>query len=189
MTDGGDLLGGAVLALSFALLVARPGSGLVAALAAQAAAVAAILALQGWTRGDPGLAAAGLVLLLAGGAGLPWALRRLAAIPAHADRPPARWLVPAGLALTMLSLLVLLPSTAEAPTREALAMALAVMLVGALLLGARADAPGRLAGLVSVAHGAVLAAGAVPGPSLAPLAVAATLPVAALAVGLVAARP
>lgn len=184
------LLGGVALVLSFALLSQRRIGAMVTVCGLQAWAVGAAVLWQGWARGAPSLAIAALVALAGNGLAIPLALRRIAR-PLDPRRPVATALgtVPrliAGVSLVALAILAVLPASLPAgvPTREDLALALSVVLLGLLTMLVRHGPPAQAVGFLSVGNGLVLAAvGAAGMPFLVPLAVGSLVLVACVVGG------
>lgn len=163
-SDVAHLLGGAMLLLSFAMLWQRRASGQVTFYIAQAVLLAASAAWQGWMQQDVDLYLTALVTLAAKGVAIPRALRTLAprtgALPASRYCPGPVATMALGALLVMLAILAVLPATlpAQALTREDLALALAVTLLGGLAMVARQDGGGQIHGFLMMENGVVLAA-------------------------------
>ncbi|MFT8244768.1 hypothetical protein [Roseomonas sp. BN140053] len=181
------LLVGGLLLCSLALLRVARGGTAIATLAAQGVLLAAVAGWRGGGQGSAELLATAGVLLL--GAGLLWGARGLlAGWPAPPERGGAPVAGPvAGVATVAVAALLLLPATrgspAAFPVREELSVALAMLLLGMLVTILRRGAAMQVAGLLSLGHGLVLAALAVPGLPL-PVALAVVLPGSALLVAL-----
>lgn len=163
--DVAHLLGGAALVLSFALLYQRRIGAVINAYAAQAAVVGAAAAWQGWVQGEAGLFATALLALAVKGIAIPVALRRLVRrLAIHRGVETALGIFPSmisGVALVALSTLLVLPATALSPetlTREDLALALSVVLLGLLAMITRRSAFTQTVGFLSVENGLSLAA-------------------------------
>lgn len=156
--DLAHLLGGAALVLSFALLAQRRVGGMIGAYAWQAAVLALAATWQGWVQDAPELYGAALVILGAKGVAMPAALRRAARRrrPEVAGGPTS---LAAGLGIAALAIPVVLSATlsADVLARESLALALAVGLLGLLVMATRRDALQQVVGFLSLANGLVLA--------------------------------
>jgi len=178
---GPGLAGAAALVISFALLDRRVAV-LPGLCAAQATAVAAAAAWQGWLQGGAGLWMAALLVLAVNGIAIPLALHRLATGLPNAPRARFPWLV-LGAGLALLAALAVLPGVTHGVDRQELGAALATVLLGALMTLVGRGVPAQLLGLLSAANGLVLAGTGMPGlPLLPALALAAmALPAAALA--------
>lgn len=160
--DVAHLLGGAALVLSFALLAQRRVGGMIGVYAGQAAVLALAAAWQGWVQGAPELYAAALVILGANATAMPAALRRAAR--RRPPEGPGRIVsffgsLTAGLGAAALAIVVVLSATLSSGVlaREALALALAVGLLGLLVMATRRDALQQVVGFLSLANGLVLA--------------------------------
>lgn len=145
-------LSGLVLAMGLLQLLPRHPGSLAILCGAQALAAAAALAGQG---NDPAwLAAAGIAVVLDAML-LPFLTWRLAEGRALLPRPRWAWAV-----LAMLALGVTVPTGPAGP-------ALGVVLAGLLLVAARPDPVGGIAGLAGMQAGAMLLVAALPAPPLA----------------------
>ena len=170
--DVAHLLGGIVLVLSFALLYQRRITAVINIYAIQAIALAAAASWQGYTQDAPHLYVTALIALGAKGIAIPLALhnivRRL-----HIEREvqTALGIFPSmafGVGLVALSITVVLPTTmqSQALTREDLALALAVVLLGLLMMITRRSALTQVIGFMSLENGLILAAVGVAGMPL-----------------------
>ena len=158
--DVAHLLGGVVLALSFVLLTRRRVTVVINAYAAQAVVLALAAAWQAWVQGSAHLALTAALVLGATGVAIPWALRRLALPAVDEAAPPLLPSLVLGVGLAVLAILAVLPATlaAEAHAREALALALAVVLLGLLVMSTRRNALLQVIGFLSLGNGLILAA-------------------------------
>ena len=193
--DVAHLLAGLVLLCSFALLYQRRVEALLAALAAQGALLAAAAAWQAWAQDAPPLYLTALLAVVAKAVLIPLALARvMRRLGMGGEVEPALGIGPTmvlGTALVALALMVALPPTAGAGAlaREDLGIALAVVLLGALMMVTRRNAVSQIVGLMSLENGVVLAAVGVAGmPLVVELSVAGLVLVVALVAGLVASR-
>jgi len=170
--DVAHVLGGIMLLISFTLLYQRRVAAVINALAMQGAVLAAAAAWQGFVQGAPQLYLTALIALVAKGVLIPLALRILVR-RFNLDRTVEVALgigvsMIAGVALVALAILVVLPTTgsAKALTREDLALALSVVLLGMLMMITRRNAILQVAGLMSAENGLILAAVGVTGMPL-----------------------
>jgi hydrogenase-4 component E len=167
--DLAHLLGAGVLVLSFMLLYQRRVSAVIDTYAAQALALAAAAAWQGWVQAAPQLYLTAAITLGAKGFLLPLALRRMVRrLAIHRAVETALGIFPSmvlGVALVALAILVVLPTTlaAQALTREDLALALSVVLLGVLMMITRRNALTQTIGFLSLENGLILAAVGVAG--------------------------
>ncbi len=188
--DLGHLLGGGVLVLSFALLYQRRMAAVIGIYAMQAMVLAAAAAWQGWVQAAPHLYLTAVITLAAKGLIIPVALRRIVRrLEIHRSIETALGIFPsmaAGVALVALSVLVVLPTTMQSPalTREDLALALSVVLLGLLMMITRRTAMTQVIGFMSLENGLILAAiGVVGMPLVVELSVAVLILVAFVVFG------
>ena len=186
------LFGGAALVLAVVLLSARRTRTGLIALALQSWAVALAIAWTGWLRGDGRPVAAAGIVIAAQGLAIPFALGRASRQREGqgAAGPGVFASLLFGLALVVLALLVVRPSTGAASmtAHEHLTMALAVVLLGLMGLVTRRDRHEQAISFAALLNGALLALAALPGtPLLVPLVLGASA--LAVAVTLVAAGP
>lgn len=188
--DMAHLLGGVVLLLSFALLYQRRIGAVVNTYAVQAVVLAAAAAWQGWAQDAPHLYVTALITVAAKGVAIPLALRnfvRRLAIGRTVDTALGVFATMAlGLGLVTLAILAVLPVTpeAEALTREDLALALSVVLLGLLMMVTRRSALTQVIGFMSLENGLILAAVGVAGmPMVVELSVAVLVLVAFIVFG------
>jgi hydrogenase-4 component E len=159
------LLGGVMLLLSVGLLTQRRVAAVNALAALQGIVVAAAAAGEGWARGAWQVYLLSVVTLAANGIAIPFLLGRIArrlqipeAVEAVIGVVPGLLL---GLGLVALSLMI-------APPGASRMEALAVLLLGLLLMVARRPAPVSVVGLLSAQNGVLLAATQMPGLPLLP---------------------
>ena len=160
--DVAHVLGGAMLLCSFLLLSQRRLAGVVVLLATQGLLLAAAAAWQGWVQGSSHLYVSAGIALLAKGVAIPWALRvavRRIGDETHPAMRPMPALL-AGGALVALAILVALPVSTGSRllTREDLAIALSILLLGLLMMCTRRHALAQAAGLLSMENALMLAA-------------------------------
>lgn len=170
--DLAHLTGAMVLLAGFVVLYQRRLLGVFRAFAAQSLAVAATAAWQAYSQEAPHLyLTAALALLfkaIAAPLALNWIVRRL---DIHRTVETAVGIGPtmlAGVGLVALSTLLVLPVTVSsaALTRETLAIALSVVLIGFLVMITRRNAVTQVVGFMSLENGLVLAAVGVKGMPL-----------------------
>jgi hydrogenase-4 component E len=170
--DIAHLLGALVLLLSFALLYQRRLFALIQMFAIQSAALAAAAAWQGYIQGAPHLYVTAVLALSMKAIVIPVTLHKIIVrlnIARTVDT--ALGVGPtmiAGVSLVTLSILLVLPVTADvtALTREDLALALSVVLLGLLTMITRRNAIGQVVGFMSLENGLILAAVGVEGMPL-----------------------
>lgn len=181
------LLGGAMMVLSFGLLYQRRLTAMINLYAVQTWALAAAAAWQGWVQCSPELCIAGLIALGAGVA-IPIALRHIVRrLRIQQAVETALGIFPSmvvGAVLVALAVLVVLPMTTDGqlPTREDLALALSVVLLGQLMMITRRSALAQVVGFMSMENGLLLGAVGVRGM---PLVMASSIAVLALGGALV----
>jgi len=179
--DIAHLLGGAILVLSFALLAQRRLAAVINLFAVQSAILAAAAAWQGHVHSDAELFLTAAITFAAKAVIVPLALQRIVRrFNIHRSVETAvgigvSMIVAVG--LVALSVLVVLPigmqAATEALTREDLALALSVVLLGLLMMISRRNAISQVVGFMSLENGMILAAVGVAGmPLVVELAVA-----------------
>ncbi|MGK7867067.1 hydrogenase-4 component E [Falsiroseomonas sp. E2-1-a20] len=163
--DIAHLLGGGVLLLSFVLLYQRRLEAVINAFAIQGGLLAAAAAWQAYAQGEPELYMTAVLAFGAKALLIPVALRLLLRrLGLHRTVETALGVGPsllAAVALVGLSVLVVLPVTAgqaQAVSRENLALALSVVLLGMLMMISRRNAISQVIGLLSLENGLILAA-------------------------------
>jgi hydrogenase-4 component E len=170
--DVAHLLGSSVLMLSFSLLYQRRLTALINTFALQSMLLAAAAAWQGIVQDSPHLFLTALIALLFKGIAIPVALYRIIdRLGIHKTMDPALGVgltMLLGLSLATLSILLVVPITegAAALTREDLALALSVVLLGLLMMISRRNAIGQVVGFMSLENGLILAAVGVQGMPL-----------------------
>jgi hydrogenase-4 component E len=188
--DIAHLLGASVLLLSFALLYQRRLFALIKMFAIQSAALAAAAAWQGYIQDAPHLYVTAVLALSMKAIVIPVALHRII-IRLNIERnvDTALGVGPtmiAGVSLVTLSILLVLPVTADvtALTREDLALALSVVLLGLLTMITRRNAIGQVVGFMSLENGLILAATGAKGmPLVVEISVAFSVLVAFIVIG------
>jgi hydrogenase-4 component E len=188
--DLAHLLGGAALVLSFALLYQRRVTAVINIYALQGIVLAAAAAWQGWVQHAAHLYLTALITLVAKGIVIPIAMHRIVRrLDIHRSIDTALGIFPSmilGVFLVALSITVVLPTTleSEALTREDLALALSVVLLGLLMMITRRNALTQVVGFMSLENGLILAAVGVAGmPLVVELAVAFLVMVAFIVFG------
>ena len=162
--DIAHLLAGGLVLLSFTLLYQDRMSGLINVFALHAVALALSVAWQAHVQQAPHLFVTAAVALLFKGVLIPLALYRIVRrLGIHRTIETVIGIGPtmlAGIGLVALSILVMRPVTAEADllTREDLAFALSVVLLGLLMMISRRNAVSQVIGFMSLENGLILAA-------------------------------
>ncbi len=170
--DVAHLLGALVLLMSFALLSQRRITAVINTYALQAVMLAMAAFWQGYVQHAPHLYVSGFIALAAKGMVIPLALHRIVRrLRLSREVQPALGIFPSmalGVALVALSIMVVLPITIEsqALTREDLALAMSVVLLGLLMMISRRSALTQVIGFMSLENGLILAAVGVEGMPL-----------------------
>ena len=170
--DVAHLLGTSVLVLSFALLFQRRILGVLNIFALQAAVLAAAAAWQAYTQDAPHLYITAAIALLFKAIAIPVALRRIAfRFRIHRTVETVLGIGPtmiAGVCLVGLSIVLVLPLTRQSilMTRDDLALALSIVLIGLLMMITRRNALTQVVGFMSLENGLILAAVGVVGMPL-----------------------
>ena len=170
--DLAHLLGGAVLVLSFGLLHQRRITAVIDTYAWQSWVLAAAAAWQGWVQSSAELYVAALIALSVKGVVIPLALHRIVRrLRIHRAVETAMGIFASmvvGVGLVALAILVVLPTTSDTQvlTREDLALALSVVLLGHLMIVTRRSALTQVVGFMSIENGLILAAVGVRGMPL-----------------------
>ncbi|GBD41036.1 Hydrogenase-4 component E [bacterium HR39] len=180
-----------MLVVSLTMLTQERLFGLVHLYALHALLLAAAVALQALAQHAPHLLVTAAVALAVKGLAIPWALHRIVVrLGIHRDLEKVIGAGPTvllGLALTVLAVLVVTPPTAGAGAlvRQDLAFALAVVLLGLLLMVTRRNAVSQVIGFTSVENGLILAAAGARGmPLVVEFSVAFSVLVAMIVVGI-----
>ena len=170
--DIGHLLSASVLVLSFALLFQRRILGVLRIFALQASVLAAAAAWQAWIQDAPHLYVTATIALLFKAIAIPVTLQRIVVrLGIHRTVETVLGVglaMLAGVGLVALSILLVLPVThaAIALTRDDLALALSVVLLGLLIMITRRNAVTQVVGFMSLENGLILAAVGVRGMPL-----------------------
>ena len=170
--DVAHLLGTSVLVLSFALLFQRRILGVLNIFALQAAVLAAAAAWQGFTQDAPHLYITAAIALAFKAIIIPLALRRIAfRFQIHRTVETVLGIgltMIAGVCLVGLAIVLVLPLTRQSVlmTRDDLALALSIVLIGLLMMITRRNALTQVVGFMSLENGLILAAVGVVGMPL-----------------------
>ncbi|MDE1900052.1 MAG: hydrogenase-4 component E [Alphaproteobacteria bacterium] len=162
--DISHFLAGGMVVISFMLLYQRRLSSLLDIFAIQAAVLAFAVAWQAHIQNAPHLYITAFIALTVKAGVIPAALRRITRklkIHHEIDEVVGMGrLLLSGVALVALAILVMTPVTMDASafTREDLAFALSVMLLGFLMMISRHNAVSQIVGFMSMENGLVLAA-------------------------------
>ena len=190
--DIAHMLAGGLVLVSFMLLYQDRLHGLVNIYALHALVLTASVAWQAWAQGAPHLYITALVALVFKALIIPLALHRIIRrLGIHRDIENAvgtGLTMLTGMGLVALSMVVMLRVTADADplAREDLAMALAVVLLGLLMMVTRRNAIGQVVGFMSLENGLVLAAAGARGmPLVVEISVAFSVLVAFIVIGIV----
>lgn len=190
--DIAHMLAGGLVLVSFMLLYQDRLHGLVNIYALHALVLTASVAWQAWAQGSPHLYITALVALVFKALVIPLALHRIIRkLGIHRDIENAvgtGLTMLTGMGLVALSMVVMLRVTTEADplAREDLAMALAVVLLGLLMMVTRRNAIGQVVGFMSLENGLVLAAAGARGmPLVVEISVAFSVLVAFIVIGIV----
>jgi hydrogenase-4 component E len=170
--DVAHLLGTSVLVLSFALLFQRRILGVLNIFALQATVLAAAAAWQGFTQDAPHLYITAAIALMFKAIIIPLALRRIAfRFQIHRTVETVLGIgltMIAGVCLVGLAIVLVLPLTRQSGlmTRDDLALALSIVLIGLLMMITRRNALTQVVGFMSLENGLILAAVGVVGMPL-----------------------
>jgi hydrogenase-4 component E len=170
--DVGHLFGATMLLFSFALLYQRRMSGVIFAYAVQAVLLAFAAAWEAAVHREPHLYITAAIALVFKAIVIPIALHRIVVrFKIHRTIETALGIGPSlilGAGLVSLSIVLVLPVTAAsgALTRENLAIALSVVLLGLLTMITRRNAITQVIGFMSLENGLILAAVGVQGMPL-----------------------
>lgn len=188
--DLAHLLAAAALVMSFVLLYQRRIDALVNTYAVQAWILSAAAFWQGWVQASPHLYASGVIALAAKGIAIPLALHNIIRrLRIQRGIDTAMGVFPSmalGVAMVTLAFLAVLPSTPDSQvlTREDLAIALSIVLLGLVMMISRTTALTQVVGFMSLENGLILAAVSVTGmPLVVELSVAVLVLVAAIVFG------
>jgi hydrogenase-4 component E len=188
--DVAHLLAGGLVLVSFMLLYQDRMFGLLNIFAVHALVMSLSVAWQAHIQGAPHLYITAAIALVIKAIVIPLALHRMVVrLGIHRTIETVGGIgltMLAGIGLVALSILVMLPITAEAGTltREDLAFSLSVMLLGLLMMISRRNAVGQVIGFMSMENGLILAATAAKGmPLVVEISVAFSIIVALIVIG------
>lgn len=160
-----NIAAGALLLTAVLVLWRRELAVIVRVFALQGVALAGLVAVLAWDEGSLELGAVAVGLLVLRGGALPWLLRRAlaGAGPVQRETRPVLNVAAsllAAAALTLLALAVSMPlvTLAPSPTSRAVPIAVAVVLIGFLVLVTRRHAVSQLVGFLLMDNG-ITAAG------------------------------
>lgn len=164
ITDVTYVLAGSMVITSFVLLYQTRLSSMLDIFALQSIMLACSVAWQAYAQDASQLYITAAIALVVKGVLIPGVLRRIMEkLGIHREIEPVVSIgltMLAGVALSALAILVVFPVTAHVPTftRDDLAFALAVILLGLLLMITRHNAISQIIGFMSLENGLVLAA-------------------------------
>jgi hydrogenase-4 component E len=188
--DVAHLFAGGLVLVSFMLLYQDRLSSLVNTFALHALVVSLSVAWQAYIQEAPHLYITASIALVVKAIVIPMALQRIIVrLGIHRTIEPVVGIgqtMLAGIGLVALSIMVMLPITAEAGTltREDLAFALSVVLLGLLMMISRRNAVSQVIGFMSIENGLILAATGAKGmPLVVEISVAFSILVALIVIG------
>ncbi|MGE5545878.1 MAG: hydrogenase-4 component E [Solirubrobacterales bacterium] len=162
--DLAHLIGATMLMAGFALLYQRRIYAVLNTFAFQALALAAAAAWQAHVQNAPHLYATAAIALVFKAilvpAALHWLVDKLGIHRTVETALSINWTMITGVALVALSILLVLPVTANAAalTRESLAVAMSIVLLGMLMMITRRNAVTQVVGFMALENGLLLAA-------------------------------
>jgi len=189
--DVAHLLAGGLVLMSFLLLYQDRMFGLLNTFALHALVVSLSVAWQAYIQLAPHLYITAAIALIVKAIIIPVALHRIIVhLGIHRTIETVGGIgqtMLAGIGLVALSILVMLPITAQAGTlaREDLAFSLSVILLGLLMMISRRNAVSQVIGFMSIENGLILAATAAKGmPLVVEISVAFSILVALIVIGI-----
>ena len=189
--DIAHLVAGSLVLVSLMMLYQDRLPALINVFAIHAMLLAASVAWQAYVQNEPQLYLTAAIALGFKGIVIPTALHRIVVrLGIHREIEPVVGMGPtmlAGLALVALSMVVMLRATPEATplAREDLAFALAVLLLGLLMMVTRRNAVGQVAGFMSLENRLILAATGARGmPLVVEISVAFSILIAFIVIGI-----
>ena len=189
--DVAHLCAGALVLVSFMLLYQDRLTGLINTFAVHALVVSVSVAWQAYVQEAPHLYITAAIALGIKALVIPLALHRIIRrLGIHRTIEPVVSIgqtMLAGIGLVALSVMVMLPVTAQAGTlaREDLAFALSVILLGLLMMISRRNAVSQVIGFMSIENGLILAATGAKGmPLVVEISVAFSILVALIVIGI-----
>jgi hydrogenase-4 component E len=189
--DVAHLFAGGLVLVSFMLLYQDRMSGLINVFALHALVVSLSVAWQANIQHAPHLYATAAIALVVKAIVIPTVLHRIILrLGIHRTIEPVVGIgltMLAGIGLVALSIMVMLPITAQAGTlaREDLAFALSVILLGLLIMISRRNAVSQVIGFMSIENGLILAATGAKGmPLVVEISVAFSILIALIVIGI-----
>jgi hydrogenase-4 component E len=189
--DVAHLLAGGMVLVSFMLLYQDRMTGLINTFALHALVVSMSVAWQAFIQHAPHLYITAAIALVIKAVVIPVALRRMVVrLGIHRTIEPVVSIgltMLAAIGLIALSIMVMLPITAQAGTlaREDLSFALSVILLGLLMMISRRNAVSQVIGFMSIENGLILAATGAKGmPLVVEISVAFSILVALIVIGI-----
>jgi len=189
--DVAHLFAGGLVLVSFMLLYQDRMTGLINTFALHALVVSLSVAWQALIQQAPHLYITAAIALVIKAVVIPVALRRMVVrLGIHRTIEPVVSIgltMLAAIGLIALSIMVMLPITAQAGTlaREDLSFALSVILLGLLMMISRRNAVSQVVGFMSIENGLILAATAAKGmPLVVEISVAFSILVALIVIGI-----
>ena len=189
--DVAHLFAGGLVLVSFMLLYQNRMTGLINTFALHALVVSFSVAWQAYIQLAPHLYITAAIALVVKAVVIPVVLHRIVVgLGIHRTIEPVVGIgqtMLAGIGLVALSIMVMLPITAEAGTlaREDLAFALSVILLGLLMMVSRRNAVSQVIGFMSIENGLILAATGAKGmPLVVEISVAFSILVALIVIGI-----
>jgi hydrogenase-4 component E len=189
--DVAHLFAGGLVLVSFMLLYQDRMTGLINIFALHALVVSFSVAWQAYIQEAPHLYITAGIALVVKAFVIPIALHRIIVrLGIHKTIEPVVGVgqtMLAGIGLVALSIMVMLPITAQAGTlaREDLAFALSVILLGLLMMVSRRNAVSQVIGFMSIENGLILAATGAKGmPLVVEISVAFSILVALIVIGI-----
>jgi hydrogenase-4 component E len=189
--DLAHLFAGGLVLVSFMLLYQDRMTGLINTFALHALVVSLSVGWQAYIQEAHHLYITAVIALVVKAAVIPLALHRIVVrLGIHRTIEPVVGMgqtMLAGIGLVALSILVMLPITAQAGTlaREDLSFALSVILLGLLMMVARRNAVSQVVGFMSIENGLILAATGAKGmPLVVEISVAFSILVALIVIGI-----
>jgi hydrogenase-4 component E len=190
LLDVAHLLAGGLVLTSFMLLYQTRMSSLITVFALQAIVLTLSVAWQAHAQGAPHLYITTAIALILKALIIPFALRRVVVrLGIHRSIETVGGIgltMLAGIGCVALSMVVMLKATAAAGplTREDLAFALSVVLLGLLMMVTRRNAVSQIIGFMSIENGLILAAAGAKGmPLVVEISVAFSVLVAFIVIG------
>ena len=189
--DVAHLFAGGLVLVSFMLLYQDRMSGLINIFAMHALVVSLSVAWQANIQHAPHLYITAAIALIVKAVVIPQVLHRIVVrLGIHRTIEPVVGIgltMLAGIGLVALSIMVMLPITAQAGTlaREDLAFALSVILLGLLMMISRHNAVSQVIGFMSIENGLILAATGAKGmPLVVEISVAFSILIALIVIGI-----